>query len=105
SAELLQAYGIATIPTKAATTPAEAADQAELLGFPVALKIVLPDLSLKSDIGSVVLNLNTRHEVEEAALASLKRVSDFYPDAQPSGFTLQTMARRTRDRKSDVAGG
>src|SRR5690606_994008 len=54
-----------------------------------------PDLPLKSDIGGVVLNLNTRHEVEEAALASRKRVSDFYPDAQPSGFTLQTMARRT----------
>lgn len=95
SAELLQAYGIATIPTKAATTPAEAADQAESLGFPVALKIVLPDVPLKSDIGGVVLNLNTRFEVEEAALASLRRVGDVYPDAQPNGFTLQTMARRT----------
>lgn len=95
SAELLQAYGISTIPTKTANTPAEAADQAESLGFPVALKIVLPDIPLKSDIGGVVLNLNTRTEVEEAAIASLKRVKAIYPDASLSGFTLQTMARRT----------
>src|SRR5690606_26719944 len=52
-------------------------------------------LPSKSDIGGVVLNINTRHEEEEAALAGLKRVSDLYPDAQPSSYTLQIMARRT----------
>lgn len=95
SAELLNAYGINTIPTKTATTPAEAADQAELLGFPVALKIVAPDIPLKSDIGGVVLNLNTRAEVEDAAVASRGRVNLTYPEAVLSGYTLQTMARRT----------
>jgi len=95
SAELLNAYGISTIPTKTAVTPTEAAEQAELLGFPVALKVILPDVPLKSDIGGVVLNLNSRNEVEDAANASLHRVRSMYPDAQFDGFTLQTMARRT----------
>jgi acetyltransferase len=95
SAELLNAYGISTIPTKTAATVAEAVEQAEALGFPVALKIVAPDIPLKSDSGGVVLNLNSRQEVEDAANASLQRVQALFPDATFSGFTLQTMARRT----------
>lgn len=93
--ELLNAYDINTIPTKTASSPHEAAEQAEALGFPVALKIILPDLPVKSDIGGVVLNLNTRADVEEAAHSSIKRVMDVFPDAVVAGFTLQTMARRT----------
>src|SRR5690606_40819074 len=79
SAEFLNAYGINTIPTKTAITPAEAADQAELLGFPVALTLVVSDIPLKSDIGGVALNLNTRAEVEDAADASRSRLTAAYP--------------------------
>lgn len=95
SAELLNAYGIITIPTRTAVTPEAAGEQAEVLGFPVALKIVLPDIPLKSDVGGVVLNLTSRQEVEDAAHASLQRVRSFFPEARFEGFTLQAMARRT----------
>src|SRR5690606_19865912 len=52
-------------------------------------------LQLNTDIGGVVLNLNTRAEVEDAAEASRGRVKAAYPEAVFSGYTLQTMARRT----------
>lgn len=94
--QLLNAYGINTVATKTAINPEDAAFQAQQLGFPVALKIELPNhLSVKSDVGGVVLNLGTATEVAEAARNSLQQIASVYPEITPSGFTLQTMARRT----------
>lgn len=96
SVEFLNAYGISTVATKTAINPEDAAFQAMQLGFPVALKIDLPNhLPVKSDVGGVVLNLGTATEVAEAARNSLQQIAHVYPDITPSGFTLQTMARRT----------
>lgn len=95
AAELLNAYDINTVATKTVLNPDEAAEQAQVLGFPVALKIILPTIPVKSDIGGAVLNLNSADEVREAATNNIKRVLAVYPDAVIAGFTLQTMARRT----------
>jgi acetyltransferase len=94
--QLLNAYSINTVPTKTAINPEDAAFQAMQLGFPVALKIELPNhLPVKSDVGGVVLNLGSATEVAEAARNSLQQIANVYPDIVPAGFTLQAMARRT----------
>jgi acetyltransferase len=91
---VLAAYGIPVVQTRTASSPAEAATAAESLGFPVALKILSPDISHKSDVGGVVLNLETGEELRSVADAMLRRVSRLRPDARIHGFTVQQMVRR-----------
>lgn len=91
---VLEAYGIPTVETHVAPTPAMAGRIAMAMKDPVALKILSPDISHKSDVGGVVLNLHGAFEVEKAAHNMLDRVKAVYPDARIDGFTVQTMARR-----------
>jgi acetyltransferase len=91
---LLAAYDVPVAPTRTAATPKEAAAMAAELGGAVALKIVSPDITHKSDIGGVVLDLLGPKHVEEAAEAMLDRVREAHPDARVTGFSVQTMVRR-----------
>ena len=91
---LLHAYDIPTARTLTASTPEEAAAVAAELGSAVALKIVSPDITHKSDVGGVVLDLLGPKHVEDAAEAMLDRVRTAQPDAEITGFSVQTMIRR-----------
>jgi acetyltransferase len=91
---VLAAYGIPVVQTRIAESAAEAVTAAESLGFPVALKILSPDISHKSDVGGVMLNLETSEELRSAAEAMLLRVSSLRPGARVTGFTVQQMVRR-----------
>jgi acetate---CoA ligase (ADP-forming) len=53
----LAAYGIGSPATRPAATAEEAVRLAEELGYPVALKLDSPDISHKSDVGGVRLDL------------------------------------------------
>jgi acetyltransferase len=94
SRALLRAYGVPTVTETIAATPAEARDQAERLKAPVALKILSPDITHKSDVGGVVLDLGTPEAVEEAAAAMRERVRARLPAARVTGFALEPMIRR-----------
>lgn len=90
---VLEAYGVPTIASEIATTPAAAADIAARLGAPVALKILSPDLSHKSDAGGVALNLSAT-AVRQAAEDMLARVTAFAPQAVLEGFVVELMVSR-----------
>ncbi|MBI2236095.1 MAG: bifunctional acetate--CoA ligase family protein/GNAT family N-acetyltransferase [Magnetospirillum sp.] len=96
---VLEAYGIPTVETRIAKTPAEASRIAHDIGAPVALKILSPDIVHKSDVGGVALNLDSPFEVEKAAHAMQERVTRVYPDARIDCFTFQRMARRSRSQE------
>jgi acetyltransferase len=66
SKKLLKAYGIPVSKEAIAQTAAEAVKIAKTIGFPVVAKVVSPDILHKSDIGGVVLNLNSAAEVKKA---------------------------------------
>jgi acetate---CoA ligase (ADP-forming) len=66
SKKLLKAYGIPISKEAIAQSAAEAAKIAKEIGFPVVAKVVSPDILHKSDIGGVVLNLNSAAEVRKA---------------------------------------
>jgi acyl-CoA synthetase (NDP forming) len=66
SKKLLRAYGIPVSKEEIAQTPAEAVKIAKSIGFPVVAKVVSADILHKSDIGGVVLNLNSAPEVKKA---------------------------------------
>ena len=90
---VLEAYGVPTVASEIARTPAEAAAIAARLGAPVALKIVSPHLSHKSDAGGVALNLSAA-AVRQAAEDMLARVTAFAPQAVLEGFVVELMVSR-----------
>src|SRR5271155_4936192 len=66
SKKLLKAYGIPVSKEEIVQTAAEAARIAKKIGFPVVAKVVSAEILHKSDVGGVVLNLNTASEVKKA---------------------------------------
>lgn len=66
SKKLLKAYGIPVSKEAIAQTAAEAVKIAKQIGFPVVAKVVSAEILHKSDIGGVVLNLNSAAEVKKA---------------------------------------
>jgi len=91
---VLAAYGIPTVETHIARSPSEASRIATRLGGPVALKILSRDISHKSDVGGVVLNLSGPFEVEKAGNLMRETVAEKFPEARIDGFTVQRMASR-----------
>jgi acetyltransferase len=90
---LLAAYGIPIVETVEVATVEEAVQQAQRMGYPVALKIWSPDISHKSDVGGVALNLEDEASLRQAAEAMHKRVAASQPEATILGFTVQPMIR------------
>jgi acetyltransferase len=94
SKSVLRAYGIPVVETRIAASIAESVRCADALGYPVALKIVAPQITHKSDVGGVALDLQDADAVTAAATAMQARVQRARPDATLSGFTVQNMVRR-----------
>lgn len=91
---VLDAYRIPVVRTRRVAPEPEAAVQAAAaIGYPVALKILSPDISHKSDVGGVALALDSAEAVHEAAVAMLARVRRQRPQAQIEGLTVQAMAQ------------
>ena len=63
---LLAPYGLPAAQERLATSAAEAAEAANALGYPVALKIASPDLPHKTEAGGVVLGLQGQQSVTAA---------------------------------------
>lgn len=97
--DVLVAYGVPVVDTRVARTIAEAVAAASVIGFPVALKILSPQISHKSDVGGVALDLNDAKAVETAARAMLMRVDQVRPGTPVTGFTVQSMVRRPNARE------
>jgi len=104
---ILEAYGVRTPKSEVASTADEAIEYAERLGYPVALKIVSPDILHKTDIGGVALNLRSEEEVRYAFDDILVKVSKLMPQARLTGIMVQSMVPKgkemiigmTRDRQ------
>ncbi len=102
---VLAAYGLPTVPTEVAATPDDAARIAERLlrdapaaALPptLAVKILSPDISHKSDVGGVRLDLASAAEVRDAAAAMIARARQVQPAARIDGVVVQPMVRRPR---------
>ncbi|KQQ89227.1 GNAT family N-acetyltransferase [Massilia sp. Leaf139] len=91
---ILRAYGMDLVETRAAADVDEAVVAARGIGFPVAVKILSPDVMHKSDVGGVALDLDSEQAVRAAAQRVRKRLQELRPDARFEGFSVQAMARR-----------
>jgi acetyltransferase len=93
----IAAYGVEVPQTIVAESPqAVKAAAAELLrgSKAVVVKVLSKAISHKSDIGGVVLNLETGEAAEQAAGAILERVRQHAPQAGLEGFAVQPMVVR-----------
>jgi acetyltransferase len=97
SKEVLEAYGFVTPRGAIATTSEQAASIAEQIGFPVVMKIWSPDLTHKSDLGGVVLNLQSKREVMDAFDLMMYRIPKKAPEAKIMGVLVQEMCRRGKE--------
>src|SRR5579864_226134 len=93
-ASVLEAYRIPLPVSRQVASPAEAAAAAAAIGFPVALKIRSPDITHKSDVGGIALDLQDKKAVRQAAALLTERVSKAQPGARLDGFLVQQMVRR-----------
>ena len=86
---ILSTYGIPVIKTETALSKTEAVEAATRIGYPVAMKIVSPDVVHKIDVGGVKLDLNSDQDVSEAFDEILKNVNSRVPGARIEGVLLQ----------------
>ena len=94
SKQVLTAYGILTVPTRQAGTPAAAAALAADMGTgPWVVKLLSPDVLHKRAAGAVALDLTTAAEVGQAAALMAKRLAASRPQAEIIGFSVQPMVR------------
>lgn len=86
--ELLRSYSIKVLDYELCTTVDATVKAASNMGFPVALKVVSPQIVHKSDIGGVKLNLKTESEVRKAYKDIMESVNVKMPQAEVSGILV-----------------
>jgi acyl-CoA synthetase (NDP forming) len=93
SKQLLEEAGIPTAHARLATSRDAAVQAAREIGFPVVLKVVSPQITHKTDVGGVKLDLKSPEEAAAAfdeIMAAARRAA---PDATIDGVSVQQMAR------------
>lgn len=97
--QVLAAYGIPVVETHVASDADEAVRIAAQIGFPVALKIVSPEVSHKSEVGGVALGLQSEEQVRTAVHTMSARCAEIRPDARVTGFAVQRMVDAARSHE------
>lgn len=96
---LLRAFGVRVPPSPVVTSAQAAVAAAREIGFPVAMKIHSPDISHKTDVGGVRLNLQDEAMVAGAFEGMLRSVRAARPEARVEGAVLQPMLRYPHSRE------
>lgn len=91
--QMLEQAGIPVSPARLAKTRDEAIAIANELGYPAVLKIVSPQITHKSDVGGVALNLRSAEEVAEAFDRIVASAKQHQPDAVIEGVAVQRMEK------------
>jgi len=99
SKAILRAFHIPCTPTLEARSPTEALVAAESVGFPVAMKISSPDISHKSDVNGVKLNIRNAPEVHTTFKLIIDEARRRRPDADIVGVSIEPMAATANSRE------
>ena len=86
---LMDVYDIPNAPIQLACSSSEARRLAAALGFPLVLKIASPDILHKSDIGGVLLDVNSAEAAAKGFKMLMERARLARPDATIDGVHLQ----------------
>lgn len=88
---ILQAYGFQIPDGHLAVSVEEAVEVAERIGYPVAMKIVSPDIIHKTDLGGVRLNVANGEEVRDYYDLMMLRIGQRAPEARIEGVYVEKM--------------
>ena len=80
-------------------SPNEAMLVAQELGFPVALKIDSPEITHKSDVAGVRLNLANAQAARDAYREIIDNTARLRPDARVNGVIVEPMVKRPHGRE------
>ncbi|MEM2585024.1 MAG: acetate--CoA ligase family protein [Thermoproteota archaeon] len=95
--QIASAYGIPVPKSMLARSVREACEIAESIGYPVAVKVVSPDILHKTDMGCVILNINSCEEVGRAYELVVNRARTLMPQARVLGAIVQKMVPSGRE--------
>jgi acyl-CoA synthetase (NDP forming) len=91
--DLLDCYGIRFVETVVAKTAARAATVASKIGFPVVVKLASNTITHKSDVGGVVLDLNSGDEVKQAFNDIKAKLHEIGRQSEMEGVVVQRMVK------------
>ncbi len=103
--DVLEAYGIPVVKTVLTTSPEEAATAAEQVGLPVAMKVVSRDITGRSSLGGVALNVRSADEAARQYTKLVEGVQAAAPEAAIMGIAVEPMAPRGGYEVSTGVGG
>ncbi len=89
--QVLALYGVPVVGERVAHTVEEAVNAAGSIGYPVVLKVELPDLPHKTEAGVVQLNLRSADEVRTAYQTITARANAMTPPPRIAGVLVQKM--------------
>lgn len=93
----MRRYGIPTIRSKLAANVEQARAAAEEIGYPVAIKVISEEISHKSDVGGVQLNLRNGRALAAAFDDMMRSIQQAYPGARVDGVLVQPMVTSGRE--------
>ncbi len=99
SKALLSAFHIPITQTILARSVNDAIMIANQIGYPVVLKIDSPDISHKSDVNGVALDVMNAMGVRDVYAHMMQAVTRLAPEARINGITIQKMVRNKRGRE------
>jgi len=96
---ILSAFHIPVTQTIKVTSAKDAMIAAQTMGFPVVLKVNMPEFSHKSDIGGVKLNIASVHEISMCFLEMEAEIKQKYPEIEVVGMTVEPMFKSSSGRE------
>ncbi|SPA13588.1 CoA-binding protein [Cupriavidus taiwanensis] len=87
----LAGFGVPIGAETVAATPDDAAMAAERIGYPVAVKVLSPDIAHKTEVGGVRLGLADAQQVRAAAAGVVASATRAVPQARQRGVLVQQM--------------
>ncbi|MCX7706110.1 MAG: acetate--CoA ligase family protein [bacterium] len=95
--EIFASYGIRGPKRYLAKKVDEAVNNARRIGYPVAAKIVSPDILHKTESGGVKINIMSDTEMEKAFNEIIKSVKEYMPSARIEGIEIQEMVKGVQE--------
>jgi acetyltransferase len=91
SKDFLVTYDIPVTMAQVVCDAEAAVSTAEKVGYPVVIKVVSPDISHKSDVGGVIMGIDSSTALKEAYAELLQRVKERAPVAAILGVAVEKM--------------
>lgn len=91
SKDFLMAYRIPVTMAEVVQDPEAAVKIADKVGYPVVIKVVSPDISHKSEVGGVIMGIDSSATLKEAYEKLIQRVKGRAPEARITGVAVEKM--------------